>query len=1325
MAQAEQIGLESVWNNTQFNKGQSEYISKILQATGLTQGFADKTGKAIAGGGAQYSSGLAAAAGGALQFAGTVGATIAIVQKLADGLINAAKSAFAFASDALMAASRVQQLNYIAQTLGNTAGYTAQQINEFVDGVRGAGISMVSANNLISQMLRAQLDLTKATELATVAQDAATLAGEGSSDALEGIIHGITTLSPLVLRHHGILVDLENAYSDYKTEMKITGRELTTFEKQQAALNAVLAAGEGVAGAYKASMETAGKQLGSLTSRLIPDLQAALGGPLQVAFYNVVSGINGVVKGITAMVSEGGALYPVLINLGGALAYLSEPLKALGEFVSSDEFMSGIDTWIQTIQSTIDQAINDAYNWGVGLAAQFADGLIAGAQSLIQGAINWISNLLASWFAPHSPPKVASAIDRWGAGTINEWLKGMTEGDYSILDQIEGPLERAFRAMVAAGDIGEEEAFKKIQEVNAQILKALSGGETLGEDFFSGIAQSAGEFGQSIADLARKQYELQLAEQGVADAEKELEDARKRQADAGKKVNTLTLEYNKMLRSGAGKEALENKKKEIEAAKKAQAQAIKDEEAAKGKVDAAKENVALLKEQLSLQKKLVDQLLKMAEVLQGQEAPGGAGGGQPTPGGGGGGGGGFGDLEFSPFDPLKEKVEAAKEEIAKKMQELWARIKQIFQMGVESLGSVWQWLVTTAGNVWNQIADYFGLPSWQQIKTAWDTATKWIADQVNWLTETLKKWWDEHGKSVVQTLQGFWDLTKKGFKAWLNSLTKSIRFWINQAKKFWEDHGEKISETFTTVWENLKQIVENALEIIGNLFDLFAAAFKGDWKTVWDETKAIFSLWWQNIKLSFASLFAILKLIATIAFEELKSLFTTAWTAIQTTVSAVWDAIQQKVSETSESIRSWIEEKITAIQTKWAEIWDAIQTKVGDIWDAINKKVSDTIESIRKWIEDKITAVQDKWDEIWTGISDTLNEIITGINDFIRETLESLFEDMGLDLDDMKAKWKQIWDDIKLILKTVWDNIVQNVTDKITQVKTDLQNKADEIKKAWQEFWDGVSKKVTDIWETITTAIAEKIAQVKSDIDTKVGELKTSWETFWDGVSKKVTDIWDDITEKVLDKVTTVKTDIETKAGELKTSWNTFWDDVSQKVSDIWDGIVSNVSQRLSGEGGMIPTITGKIDELLDTLSGYKQKFYDWGKALIDNAKDGVLKAVGGLIAAVTQAIQDALNAAKAALNLGSDTGGGGGGGSGGGSGGGGGGIGANPDAVIETTRAAAQGASQVARMPIVAGGQTTKILNLTMQNFITNGMTAAQFNASVLQIVRAEIGRK
>lgn len=170
-------------------------------------------------------------------------------------------------------AARTETLSVVTDRLARVNNLSVSAVQAQVQAVRKQGITYQESLSTVNKMIQAQLDLKKSTDLARLAQDAAVIGGMNSSEALAGIIHGITTRQTDVLRTYGIIVDFESAYA---AAAKKAGHELSAMEKQQVALNAVLEQGAKITGSYEAAMGTAGKQLTSL-SRHFDDLKQSIG----------------------------------------------------------------------------------------------------------------------------------------------------------------------------------------------------------------------------------------------------------------------------------------------------------------------------------------------------------------------------------------------------------------------------------------------------------------------------------------------------------------------------------------------------------------------------------------------------------------------------------------------------------------------------------------------------------------------------------------------------------------------------------------------------------------------------------------------------------------------------------------------------------------------------------------------------------------------------------------------------------------------------------------------------------------------------------------
>lgn len=161
-------------------------------------------------------------------------------------------------------AARTETLSVVTDQLSKVNGINVQATRQQVDAVKALGITTQESLSTINRMIAANLDLRRATDLARVAQDAAIISNKNSSEALDGLILGITTRNSRVLRTYGIVVDFEREYRKVAQEY---GRELTNTEKVQVAFNTVLEKGAQIQGSYEAAMLTTGKQLTSLSRK--------------------------------------------------------------------------------------------------------------------------------------------------------------------------------------------------------------------------------------------------------------------------------------------------------------------------------------------------------------------------------------------------------------------------------------------------------------------------------------------------------------------------------------------------------------------------------------------------------------------------------------------------------------------------------------------------------------------------------------------------------------------------------------------------------------------------------------------------------------------------------------------------------------------------------------------------------------------------------------------------------------------------------------------------------------------------------------------------
>lgn len=178
-----------------------------------------------------------------------------------NGLVGAyaALAANTFAvSAAFLALSKASGANKIiagleaqGARLGRTLSITAEEIRN----ITGATLSMAENMRATAQLTAAGFDTQQISRLSAVAKDAAGALGRDVGDAVDRLTRGVSKLEPELLDEIGIMVKLDEASRKYAIANQKTTDSLTSVEKRQAFVNAVLEEGERKFGGIGSKLE--------------------------------------------------------------------------------------------------------------------------------------------------------------------------------------------------------------------------------------------------------------------------------------------------------------------------------------------------------------------------------------------------------------------------------------------------------------------------------------------------------------------------------------------------------------------------------------------------------------------------------------------------------------------------------------------------------------------------------------------------------------------------------------------------------------------------------------------------------------------------------------------------------------------------------------------------------------------------------------------------------------------------------------------------------------------------------------------------------------
>lgn len=832
---AAKIGLAAVFDLTNWEANKQRYIQGVQMAN-------QATGAAASGGGGMGAmNSVLGMLGGTLNVAkgAAIGAGIAIVG-LGLAAAGALSNLLSLDNEAMQLAGRFRETESVAQLLGQRQGMTAEEVTALSDAIRAQGIRTDVANGLIIQFSRYSLDMAQSSDLAAVAQNAAVISMSDSSETLDRLLHGIQTYNSRVLRTAGLNVDVDLSFQRYAATLGKTKDELNETEKQQAVLNAVLAEGAKIQGVYATAMNEPIKQLRSLQGREIPELQAALAGPFLNAWGGVISTIRDFVKWLTEAAREGGFLYPILVNLGAVVSLMIDGFRAAGGAVRT--LVEAIISALGGIVQPISNVMNNALNWGVNIITNLAVGIVQGAAQALTWAMGVVTRLLTGFLAPGSPPKILPKLPQWGAAAMTEYLKGFGDADFKALAAIQGPLGKAFDILTSTGKMGEGAGGKLMAKISADFAKALNTGQ-LNAGTLDTITKKGGMFGKELADLAKKQFDLAMATKQVEEAEQDLTDARTRSSNANQTLNKEIALYNKMLRSGASKQALADQLKKINLAKEEQKVADQTVLDAEEKVEQTKEGITALEEQAKLQEQLINQLLQLtqqqivipAPVIAEPAAAGGAGGGGLS-----GIGEQLGESLGEGFqNAVATAVENAKQMIRDKLADLFAPLKERWDQDVAPA-------LELVKQRWDEMTAAIKLFYDEKIAPVVEDVVEWFQTKIPEALAESKRWWNEELMPAVQAVNDYIDQT---FGETLRLLVELFEVTLAKAIEiavYW--YEEKLKPALEDIWDfidrNFMPSIEGILKVFSDtwifirdeLIPIFANGLKNALNEFWQHT---------------------------------------------------------------------------------------------------------------------------------------------------------------------------------------------------------------------------------------------------------------------------------------------------------------------------------------------------------------------------------------------------------------------------------------------------------------------------------------------------------
>lgn len=264
---------------------------------------------------------------------------------------------------------------------------------------------------------------------------------------------------------------------------------------------------------------------GKITALAIMGL-LVVGGPLVMLFGQLFHGVILIALGMLMLarsmatgIALVGRFVLAITKVGKFL--LGWPGIILGATVAILKILTSMGVDVAGFFMRLGQA---AVDWGENLAQQISIGFVAGAVRYVTQAINWVANLIASFFEGHSPPKSGplSTIDTWGSAVLQAYLKGFAKADFGVLEDIGRKIETILtRGVENDAMAGALEAVAKARVDLAAVIDKFNTTGILDEGMLNTAVAGLGDMADEMSELVRLNLEYNALQKQLDDIEKQ------------------------------------------------------------------------------------------------------------------------------------------------------------------------------------------------------------------------------------------------------------------------------------------------------------------------------------------------------------------------------------------------------------------------------------------------------------------------------------------------------------------------------------------------------------------------------------------------------------------------------------------------------------------------------------------------------------------------------------------------------------------------------------------------------------------------------------
>ena len=457
-------------------------------------------------------------------------------------------------------------------------------------------------------------------------------------------------------------------------------------------------------------------------------------------------------------------------------------------------------------------------------------------------------------------------------------------------------------------------------------------------------------------------------------------------------------------------------------------------------------------------------------------------------------------------------------------------------------------------------------------------------NKITAIWDGIKAKFDEFGQGIVDRLNAL------GFE--FEDITEVM-------KAVWDGFCEVLAPIFEGVFQQISNILNEALDILTGLFDIFAGIFTGDWDMVWQGVQEVFGAVWDFVVATFENWISTFTSLADTVLGWFGTDWETVWTNVKTFFSDTWNAIS-----------SFFSGILTGIKTFFTDTWNAIVSFFSGILSGIYSSVTGTMTEIH----DTFTNIWDSITGFLSGAWETIKNIVTVGIMAVKEIISAAFQIITL-------PFRFIWENCKDTVLSIWETIKSVIGEKIDAVKEKITTVTTAISNVASAAWNAISSTASSLWEGIKGTIGSKIDAAKEKVSTATSAITSVASSAWSSVSSTASSLWSTISSTVSSKISAASSAVSSATSTITSVASSAWSSVSSTASSQWESVRSTISSKLSSAkstvsslmSGITSTMSSGLSSALSTVSGKFSSIYSTISSKMSAARDAVGNAISAL----------------------------------------------------------------------------------------------------------------